>query len=106
MPFIDLAQQDRRTLVPGYAGVFIHTQGMTLVFWTIEAGAPLPEHAHPHEQVATVTEGQFELTVDGETRQLGPGQIAVIPPNAVHSGRAVTACQLIDVFHPVREDYR
>ena len=30
----------------------------------------------------------------------------MIPPNAVHSGRAVTELRLMDVFSPVREDYR
>lgn len=106
MTFIDLETQEKRTLFPGYTGVFVHTEGMTLVYWTIEAGAPLPDHAHPHEQVTSVIEGQFELTVAGETRVVSPGQIAVIPSNVVHSGRAVTECMLIDVFHPVREEYR
>ena len=59
-----------------------------------------------HEQVCNVLEGTFELTIDGESRQLGVGQVGVIPSNAVHSGRAITACRVLDIFHPVREDYR
>ena len=79
---------------------------MTLAYWSVEAGSVLAEHAHPHEQVANVLHGEFELTVDGETKVLKPGMVVVIPPHAPHSGRAVTACELLDVFHPVREDYR
>ena len=32
--------------------------------------------------------------------------LAIVPPNVTHSGRAVTECRIIDVFHPVRDDYR
>jgi quercetin dioxygenase-like cupin family protein len=50
--------------------------------------------------------GSFELTIDGETLELEAGSVVIIPPNAVHSGRARTGCYVMDVFYPVREDYR
>jgi quercetin dioxygenase-like cupin family protein len=53
-----------------------------------------------------VLEGEFELTVAGETKILKPGQVAVIPSNVPHSGKALTKCYIIDAFYPVREDYR
>ena len=62
--------------------------------------------AHLHEQVTNVIEGEFELTVSGKTKILGPGSVAVIPSNTTHSGRSVTNTRVIDVFYPVREDYR
>jgi quercetin dioxygenase-like cupin family protein len=43
--------------------------------------------------------------VNGVTQILGPGSVGIIPPNAVHSGRALTDCRILDVFSPVREDY-
>ena len=79
---------------------------MTFAHWRFDAGADLPAHSHPHEQVATFLEGTYELTVEGETRRFGPGEMAVIPPDATHGGRAITDCRILDVFHPVREDYR
>jgi len=79
---------------------------MTCSYWTIEAGATLPEHAHPHEQVTTVIRGTFEMAVDGETRVIEPGEVVVIPSGARHRGLALTDCYIVDVFHPVREDYR
>lgn len=105
-PFIDLADLEEKELLPGCKGRFLHTDNMTVVYWHIDAGAPLPEHAHPHEQIVNIMAGEYELTVKGNTRLLTPGSIVVIPSNVVHSGKARTECSIIDIFHPVREDYR
>jgi quercetin dioxygenase-like cupin family protein len=56
--------------------------------------------------VTNIIEGEFELTIEGKAEILAAGDYRVIPPDAVHSGRSVTACRIIDVFSPVREDYR
>ncbi|MBU4074102.1 MAG: cupin domain-containing protein [Proteobacteria bacterium] len=106
MPFVRLSDIPEREMVPGFRARFVHTERMTCSYWTIEAGATLPEHAHPHEQVTTVIRGKFEMAVDGETRAIEPGEVVVIPSGARHRGRALTDCYIVDVFHPVREDYR
>ena len=106
MPFIALEELEVREPVEGYRAKFVHSDGMTLAHWVVEAGAELPEHSHPHEQVVNVVDGEFELTIDGVTQAMHPGWVAVIPPNAIHSGKAITECRLIDAFHPTRDDYR
>lgn len=106
MPFHSFDALDRSEEMPGYLGAFLHGENMTVTNWSVEAGAEFPEHTHPHEQISIVVEGEFELTLDGETDVLTPGRIAVIPPETLHSGRAVTECEIIDVFSPVREDYQ
>ena len=45
------------------------------------------------------------MKVGDEIKKLGPGDIAVIPPNVKHSGKSITNCKIIDVFYPIREDY-
>lgn len=106
MPFFDCTTLPQRVVVPGYRARFLHGEQMTVAYWDVDAGAALPEHAHVHEQIAHVLSGEFELTVAGEPRVLTSGTVAVIPSGVRHSGRAVTDCRLLDVFHPVREDYR
>ncbi|MBN2399279.1 MAG: cupin domain-containing protein [Candidatus Aminicenantes bacterium] len=106
MVFIDLKDIEEKEIVPGFHARFVHSQNMTFAYWRIEAGALLPSHAHPHEQVAHVSKGEFELTIDGVATILKPGQVAVIPGGVPHCGRAVTACEIIDVFYPIREDYK
>lgn len=105
MAFIEINSIGQKEILPGYTVRFVHTDSMTFAYWDVKAGSPLPEHAHPHEQVASVVEGTYELTVNGEARQLQAGEIAVIPGNVPHSGVAITDCKLVDVFSPVREDY-
>ena len=90
---------------PGWRGKFIRSAGMTFVYWDVPAGTVLPEHSHPHEQVAHTFEGEFEIVVAGIKQVLRPGSVTIIPPHAVHSGRAITDCRILDVFCPVREDY-
>lgn len=106
MPFADLKEIAQRQPFAGFNVRFVHSQFMTFAHWDIDPGALLPEHSHPHEQVANVIAGEFELTINGESRILGPGMVGLIPPHAVHSGKAITRCHIIDVFYPIREDYR
>ena len=98
MPFVALSTIEEREIVPGFHGTFVHGENMSVTFWRIEAGATLPEHAHVHEQVSVLTSGKFEMTLDGEVRQLEAGTVAVIPSNVIHSGRAITDCQIMDTF--------
>jgi quercetin dioxygenase-like cupin family protein len=106
MKHYSLTRIETKELIKGAQVRFVHSDNMTMAYWQFEQGTDLPEHSHPHEQITNMMGGSFELTIDGETLDLEAGSVVVIPPNAVHSGRARTGCYVIDVFHPVREDYR
>lgn len=93
-------------LSPGFTARILHSAHMTLSFLDVKAGSVSAEHAHMQEQVAMLTEGEFELTIAGESVRFGPGAVIVIPSNTPHSGRAITDCKLVDIFTPVREDFR
>jgi quercetin dioxygenase-like cupin family protein len=103
---IELSAIPPRETAPGYSGRFIHTAGMTLAYFEIKAGSASPEHTHMHEQVSQVLEGVFQLTVAGDPIILRPGAVLVIPSNTPHSGLAITDCKLLDIFNPIREDFR
>jgi len=102
----NLNRMEIKEPLEGTQARFIHSENMTMAFWQFEQGADLPEHSHPHEQITHVLGGIFNIIIDGESLDLETGAVVVIPANAVHSGRAVTGCYVIDVFYPVREDFR
>ncbi len=106
MPKIELASLRTNLLIDGYLARFIHTEHMTFSFVDVIAGKSLPEHSHMNEQVSIMLEGTFELTLNGEPIRFGPGEVIVIPSHAKHSGLAITDCRILDVFYPVREDYK
>ena len=97
---------EERELIPGTRVRFIHSDQMTVAHWHFDPGIDLPEHSHPHEQICNVMDGEFELTVDGVPEIMTKGHYRVIAPDVVHSGRSITASKIIDVFSPVRDDYR
>lgn len=102
----DISTIEPKELIPGFKGRFVHSENATIVFWDIAAGSVLPLHSHFHEQVTHVLEGRFELSIDGDTRVYENGLVAIIPGHVPHEGRALTDCKIIDVFCPVREEYR
>ncbi len=106
MEHIQLKNIKAKEILPGYKGKFVHSEHMTIVHWDIKANSPMPEHSHVHEQVVNVMQGKFELTVQGKPLVLEPGSVVVIPSNIKHSGNALTDCSIIDVFYPVREEYK
>jgi quercetin dioxygenase-like cupin family protein len=50
-------------------------------------GWSLPAHIHTDAaETIHVLEGEFEMTVDGATERLGPGQTLHVPAGVVHAG--------------------
>jgi quercetin dioxygenase-like cupin family protein len=53
-------------------------------------GWSLPSHIHKDAaETIHVVEGEFEMTIDGVTRRLGPGETVHVPAGVVHSGTNV-----------------
>lgn len=103
---IELRNVPVKEMFPGFKGRFIHSETMTVAYWHITAGCVLQEHSHPHEQIINVLKGTLEIQIGEETHELQAGSVLVVPSHQVHGGIALTDCEVLDVFHPVREDYR
>lgn len=71
-------------------------QGQVVFFQVFEA-AVIPPHSHGG-QWGTVLEGTVELTIDGRTRLLGPGDSYYIPAGAVHGAKLAAGTKFLDFF--------
>lgn len=72
-----------------------------------EPNSVVLEHEHPHEQMGVLVSGRLEFTIGDETRLIGPGDQWKIPGGVRHTVRSLDEPAVaIDIFHPVRDDYR
>ena len=55
----------------------------------LSTGLTFPLHLHPQLELFLVLTGSSSVTVRGQTQVLGPGALALIFPNQVHSYTAL-----------------
>ena len=106
MPVVTLASLPAKEIFPGIAAHFAHLDRLTIGEVELAAGAVVPVHQHPHDQLTYILSGRAECTVGGEMRVLEAGMCALTPGGTPHTFRALTVCRALDVFTPVREDFR
>jgi quercetin dioxygenase-like cupin family protein len=103
--------EDLRDVAPKqiWAGVsarVVAGERITLAIVELEPGAVVPEHRHDNEQLGFVIQGSIRFTVDGETRDLGPGGTWRILGGTPHDAVAGDeGAVVVDVFSPVRSDW-
>jgi quercetin dioxygenase-like cupin family protein len=86
-----------------------HTDKLMMVVIDFDDGPstrPDPPHAHPHEQISYVVEGEIIVHIGDESTRLGPGDIFTVPPDMPHAIQLLTGhARLVDTFTPLREDF-
>ncbi len=83
--------------LPGIHGWLLQGADRQGVFFVLEPGASVPEHSHG-PQWGFVLEGELELTVDGRTRRLGPGDGYEIAAGQPHSAVSPGGARVFDLF--------
>ena len=87
----------RRTLNSG--------ERTTLAEITLESGAVVPEHTHPHEQIGYVSRGRVLFVIGNERQELREGDSYLVPGNVAHEVTALEPAVCVDTFSPVREEF-
>lgn len=95
-----------REIVAGFTGKYYHANSLSIGWLDAKAGHTVPMHSHIHEQVSYVQEGKMLFVIEDEQFILEAGMAITVAPNLKHGATAITDCVLIDVFSPVREDYK
>ncbi len=98
---------DPRTLAPGVTAKIASGEKLMFSLVTLDPGAVVAEHAHPHEQMGMMVAGEMELTIAGERHALSGNAIYLVPGGVPHKAvagpRGATA---LDAFAPPREEYK
>lgn len=107
---IHLIDWERATWQPVRRGIerkAFTTGAVTLALHRVWPGHEVLPHAHPHEQVVYIIEGEAEFTVGEQVVRLGAGSVLTVPPNVVHCIRVTgdTPVLNLDVFTPARPEY-
>jgi len=88
---------------------FTHTENLMMVVIDFNDGPtnePDPPHSHSHEQVSYVAAGKVLFFLDGESTELGPGDMFTVPPDIPHTVQLLTNhVRLVDTFTPLRQDF-
>ena len=104
--FDDLAAMRPLPIWDGVIARAVQGERLTLAVVELDPGAVVAEHSHDNEQLGIVLSGSMVLRVDGEERDLGPGDTWRIGSSKPHDAVAGPAgAVVIDVFAPRRDDW-
>ena len=97
---------DERVWVPQAADVWFRPLLLNTVSggWCnllrVRRSGVLSRHRHPMVVVGYVIKGRAELTVEGQTVTLGPGDSWVVPRGAEHTYRILETFTAVEATHP------
>jgi quercetin dioxygenase-like cupin family protein len=86
--------------------VLAHSDQLMLVRHYFEKGWVGARHSHPHHQLVYVVSGTIRVDVDGRVFDVQAGDSFVVDGDVEHQASALAESEVLDVFTPVREDYR
>jgi quercetin dioxygenase-like cupin family protein len=96
-----------KDMVAGVRVRSVHLADLMMTFVEYPAGATIPMHHHPYEQITYVLEGQLEVCIGAETRVLGPGEGVQVPANMEHSSRTIGGpAKALDAWTPVPKMFK
>jgi quercetin dioxygenase-like cupin family protein len=97
----------RHTIFPGVEIRTAAADKMLVAVVDLASHSVVAEHAHPHEQVGMILEGQVIFFIGDEQKTLGPGDMYRIPGDVRHKVIVLDQpAKAIDIFCPLREEYR
>jgi quercetin dioxygenase-like cupin family protein len=68
---------------------------MSVIYSVVPAGSGIPIHIHSREdETFEITEGELEVTLNGEVQILTKGDLVFMPKNVPHGFRAVKDTQM------------
>jgi len=105
MALIDTRKLPVTERKPGWHGRYFNSANMTFGHYDFDAGAEIHAHCHGQEEVWQVLEGELEIVIAGVAHRAGAGFVGIVPPNTLHSVKALTKGKAIAVDYPLRAEF-
>jgi quercetin dioxygenase-like cupin family protein len=85
--------------------VLAHATDLMVCRLQFTKGAIGALHSHPHVQITYIISGVFEFEIGERKVVLRSGDSTFKQPGIVHGAVCLEAGELLDIFHPQREDF-
>ncbi len=82
------------------------SERMMLTHISVRGGAAISRHYHEAEQIILIEKGLARVSTGKslEVRELGPGDIWIVPSNMVHGVEYIGDVQALEIVSPIRLD--
>jgi quercetin dioxygenase-like cupin family protein len=104
--FSHLDELERIQIWPGLTAREVSGSQAMLTYIELDANTAVPEHQHRHEQTGILLHGSVTFTIGGETQELRPGAMWVIPGETPHNvAVGPEGAVIAELFAPARDDW-
>src|SRR5688500_13089809 len=105
--YVSLPDCSQHTIFPGVNIFTCAGEKMMLSLVEFQPRAVVEPHSHPNVQMGMLLQRELTFTLGGQSTALRAAEMGRIPGGVVHSAVAGDApVNALDVYHPIREDYR
>ena len=87
MPFYNLNEMEGAVISPGHStahGPTVRGNELKLGYYTEPKDTGAKPHKHKSEQIMMVLSGKLRMRIDDETRDIGPGEVAIMTSDQEH----------------------
>ena len=100
MPVLKLGDLREELVTPGHStalGRLVTGAQVELGVLRYKAGEGAHEHSHPQEQIFLILSGRVRMVIAGESNELGPRDVALMPPNVPHRLYVLEDAEVVSV---------
>jgi len=106
----NIKSKDNAKQIKVFEGVYrktlLYNRNLMLCHFTLEKNAEIPLHSHKEHQIGYVIDGKLKFLTENGEFIVKKGASYIFDSNEKHGAKILEDSEVIDVFHPAREDYK
>jgi len=105
--FKEINKEAMETIAPGIRRLVYMLNRVMTIYFEIDPGVVVGEHAHPHEQIGMLIRGKMRWQIQGQERILEAPALYRLPSNEPHGAEILgeEPALILDIFSPIREEF-